>query len=235
MKSEQLNKENNFKNVFIKGGESKFVSWEVVIPVWIENVNYEISAIWNSVDNSDSISWKIEIKKSPTLINNVINSLVIPEFDEQAWVSELNIKIPENTDLDKSYVEVSFSNNKLVWIDKIVWSLAKYPYWCVEQTVSSTLPNAILLKYYWLFSGIIWDKDKVKNNLEAWIDKIWKLQLRSWWFAYWEGWVEEANIRLNSFILSSLVEINNVYKSEKLDSMIEKSVNYLSNKFNGWN
>jgi len=40
----------------------------------------------------------------------------------------LNINIPNNTDLDKSKVEVIFSNNRFSGIEKIVSSLAKYPY-----------------------------------------------------------------------------------------------------------
>ena len=157
--------------------------------------------------------------------------MIISEFNDKAWINQIDLKIPENTDIKKSFVEVIISNNRLTWIDKIVSSLARYPYWCIEQTISSTLPNAILLKFSWIFDDLIINKKNIKNNIEAWIKRLESMQLKSGWFAYWDNDNYEANIRINSYVLSSILDMKSVYKNPKLRKLINNSINYLSKNF----
>jgi hypothetical protein len=165
------------------------------------------------------------------LITREVKDMIIPEFNNKAWVNQIDFKIPENTDIRKSFVEVIISNNRLTWIDKIVSSLARYPYWCIEQTISSTLPNAILLKFGWIFDDLIVNKKNIKNNTEVWIKRLESMQLKSGWFAYWDSDDYETNIRINSYVLSSMLDMKSVYKSSKLGDLINNSMNYLSKKF----
>lgn len=231
LNSDWINIDNKTQNVFIKKWESKFVTWRITVPSDIKEIKYKISAIWNSTDNSDSIENKIGIKTPPVLITNTIKNLIIPWFTTKAWVWEVNIDIPENIDIEKSKVEVSFSNNKLHWIEKIVSSLLEYPYWCVEQTVSSTMPNAIILK----FSSIYWDnivkKQKALENIKYGIERIKSMQLDSWSFGYWQWDSSEASLSLNSYILWVLIEIKKVHKDKILDEIINKNISYLEGKF----
>ena len=230
LKTENIEVRNKAQNVFIAGGASKFISWEIVVPENIENLEYKISALWNNKDNSDIIENNIKIKTSPVLITNTIKTLVIPEFNNKAWVNEVDVKLPENIDIKKSKVEVIFSNNRLTWIDKIISSLARYPYGCLEQTISSTLPNAIVLKFGNIFPDIIKNKNNAKNNLEDWIERIKSMQLASWGFVYWEWDDSETGLRINSYVLSSLLEMKEVYPSSKLSEIINKNIKYLESK-----
>ena len=61
-----------------------------------------------------------------------------------------------------------------------------YPYGCIEQTVSSTYPNAVLKKFNSLYSGIV-DEKELNKNLEIGIARIEKMQLRDGGFGYWMG------------------------------------------------
>ena len=222
---------NKTKNITIQAWESYFASFEIIVPKNIKNINYTIKALWNSVDNSDKVEGNIEIKKSPVLITNIIKNLTIPEFNKKAWANETTIKIPENTDIKNSKVEVIFSNNKLVWIEKIVSSLAHYPYWCIEQTISSTLPNAIVLKFSRIFWNNIIDKSKAEKNIKAWIDRLETMQLKSGWFAYWQEDTTETDLEINSYVLSAMIDMQKVYSSPKLNKLIDNSIKYLENQF----
>lgn len=231
LESKEVDSKNNIKNIIIKKWDSKYVSWNITVPNNIEKINYKISAIWDSKDNSDIIENKIDVKEPPVLITNIIKNLTISWAKNEAWIWELKINIPDNIDINKSKVEVIFSNNKLSGIEKIVSSLAKYPYWCIEQTVSSTMPNAIILKFSNIYWNNIVNKDKALVNLKSWIERIKSMQLESWWFWYWQWGNIEASLNINSFVLWSLLEIQKVYKDKKLDEMINKNIVYLESKF----
>ena len=219
------------KNITIKSWSSQFVSWEISINRDVERLEYKIVALWDSIDNSDKLEWVIDIKSSPVLISNIIKQWTIAEKE----AISLDLDIPENTDFDRSKVEVIFSNNKLNWIEKIVLSLAKYPYWCIEQTTSSTLPNAILKKFIKMFSWVF-DEDYQNNidkNLTAWIDRIKSMQTKNWWFAYWQ-WENEPNLHITPYVLRSLIDMKN-YWADISNWLIDRTIEYLEKNKNNKN
>lgn len=61
--------------------------------------------------------------------------------------ADLSLAIGENTDETKSSYTLTLSNNPLLGIEKIVKSLAVYPFGCGEQLLSSTFPNAVLKRF----------------------------------------------------------------------------------------
>ena len=214
------------KNITIKSWESKFVSWNIINDFNTDLLNYKISVLWDTSENSDILEWIIEVKKSPLLINNIYKSWIIWE----KWLIDIELDIPENTDIKKSKVQVIFSNNRLNWIKNIVTSLAKYPYWCIEQTVSSTLPNVIIKKFSKLFAWVIEDNTKINDNIKYWVDRISSMQTNEWWFAYWWG-ESESNLYITPYVVRSLIDMkeNDIKIPEW---MIERSVDYLLKNIN---
>lgn len=225
--SEKIEIRNKIQNVFIGWWKTKFISWEVIIPENLEKIDYKILAYWNSSDNSDSIENSIDIKSSPLLIKENIKNYSIVWSSGQPVAKEFKIEIPENIDLKKSKVEINFSNNKLTWIEKIIGSLAKYPYGCIEQTISSTLPNAVVLKYSNIYPWVLKNTDSAKNNLTAWIERLKSMQLKSGWFAYWDRDTNEASLAINSYVLSSMLDMKKAYYSADLNDLIDKNIAYL--------
>jgi len=90
-------------------------------------------------------------------------------------IYEAAFNLPENIDIDNSKVELIFSNNRLYGIEKTVKTLLVYPYGCIEQSVSSTYPNAVLNKINGLLGGIVKQED-IDKNLEAGIKRINSMQ-----------------------------------------------------------
>ena len=213
------------KNIIIPAWQSVNTIWEAVVNWNKDKITYKISALWDNVGNSDKIENTIQIKKSPDLISPIIKTSIV-----ESWkLLELLFKIPENTDLNKTKVELSVSNNKLSWIEKIVSSLAVYPYWCIEQTTSSTLPNAILKKFDHLFNWVITDKKVIDTNIAYWLKRIKSMQTSDWWFAYWE-WGTESDLHIAPYVVRSLIDIKDSW--EKLPVwLLENALVYLENNY----
>ncbi|MDD2871769.1 MAG: alpha-2-macroglobulin family protein, partial [Candidatus Gracilibacteria bacterium] len=209
------------KNIIIPAGQSVNTIWEVIADGSKDDIKYSISALGDSLENSDKIENTIKLKQSPNLITNIIKTATVETGKETIF----NFKIPENTDINKTIVQVSVSNNKLSGIEKIVTSLAQYPYGCIEQTTSATLPNAILKKFDNLFYGIVDDKNKIDENIRYGLQRIKSMQTSEGGFVYWEG-SSEADLHITPYVLRSLIDIKN--SGEKIpEGLIENAVSYL--------
>jgi uncharacterized protein YfaS (alpha-2-macroglobulin family) len=143
-------------------------------------LKYKILALGDSISNSDIIEKTIEYKEFPSINKNILKAGLAEKNIKQNF----KIKIPENTDFKKSKVKISFSNNVLQGIQKTVKSLLVYPYGCIEQTTSTTYPNAIILNFSKYFPNIIPEK-KARENLNAGIERIKSMQTTSGGFGYW--------------------------------------------------
>lgn len=105
------------------------------------------------------------------------------------------------TDRENSEVIVRVSHSLLLQNEKLIENLLQYPYGCIEQTIASTLPNALALKYAELFWTSV-DRDTAKNNLQAWLDKIFRMQTYGWW-KYWES-DSQAHPYVTPYVIRSL-------------------------------
>lgn len=119
--------------------------------------------------------------------------------------SEMNItlpKIPPNTDPLRSQVEIHVSQSLLTRPQDIIESLIAYPYGCIEQTIASTLPNALALKYSSIFGTKI-DTKKAQENLSAWVSKILRMQ----YFGGWKYWESDSSVqpRVTPYVIRSLL------------------------------
>jgi uncharacterized protein YfaS (alpha-2-macroglobulin family) len=93
----------------------------------------------------DSITYTTSIVQNPILSIRSVRTLVA----YSGIVSTgMTIDIPtSNVDMTGSTVRISVARTYLVGMEDIIKSLMTYPYGCVEQTISSTLPNALVIKF----------------------------------------------------------------------------------------
>ncbi len=189
-----------------------------------KDISYKILALWDSVDNSDILEKTIENKEFPSL-TTVFSTWWLAKAQE---VQNLKIDIPANVDLEKSTVKISFSNNVLEGIQETLNSLLVYPYWCIEQTMSSTYPNAVLLNFANLFPWII-SKEEAEKNLETGMNRISSMQLSNGWFGYWQ-WDTESNLHITPYVLRRIVDMKN-FGTKVPENMIESAQKYLENNF----
>jgi len=137
------------KLALIPAGGSEFISWTVKNPKscgYLQakcEIPYMISILGDSAKHSDKIEGKIAIKSIPSLITNVHKSQTL----QAGETADLTLMLPENTNIAKSNYTIALSNNPLLGIEKIVKSLAVYPFGCGEQLLSSTMPNAVLQRF----------------------------------------------------------------------------------------
>lgn len=94
------------------------------------------------------------------------------------------------------------ASSLLLDADNAVKTLIQYPYGCIEQTIASTVPNALALKFQTLLGATI-DTTKARENLNAGVKKILRMQHYSGGWKYWEddGF---ANDHVTPYIIRSL-------------------------------
>lgn len=77
---------------------------------------------------------------------------------------------------------LKLSSKPILELDKRVKYLLSYPYGCVEQTISSALPQLFLDKF-----GVEFDEQKAVNHINKAIEKLASFQTSDGGFAYWSG------------------------------------------------
>jgi len=212
------------KLVTLKAWENKNISWQIEANNSVEEIVYTISALWDNSENSDKIENKIKLKESPVLIKQTLKSWVVESY------SSLNLQsiIDKNTLAKNSEVELIFSNSRLSWIEKIVSSLSIYPYGCIEQTTSSTIPNVIIKQFNNLFKDMF-DLEKADKNIKTWIERIVSMQTSDWWFAYWQ-WNSNSDLHITPYVLRSLVYMKKSWIKIE-DSVINNAIKYLEKNY----
>ena len=185
-----------------------------------KDLSYTISALGSSSDNSDKLTKVIKNKEFPTLVSVKSKwGLAKKQIAENH-----RIEIGDNVDLEKSKVRISFSNNVLEWVQKIIQSLLIYPYGCLEQTISTTYPNAVFLKFKDLFPETL-SLEEAEKNLAHWVEKLAWMQLSNGWFAYWHGSTEVSR-EATPYALRRLVDMKQMW-AKIPGSMIENGKKYL--------
>ncbi len=203
--SEELNIWESEQELTVKGWESTVITWEIknnnhcnsnlercVIP-------YMMTILWDSAENSDKIEWNIEIKSSPSLLSTAMKSKILGEWESH----DFSLDWGDNVDPEKSVYQLSISNSPLIGIEKIVGSLAMYPFGCGEQLLSSTMPNAVLKRYQWIYENINTDPEKVQNNIDEWLKKIYDMSLPDGGFKIWHG-NTKGDIHITAYALRVL-------------------------------
>ena len=130
----------------------------------------------------------------------------------------------KNTSPD-SQVTISVSDSPLQNPERVIAALIAYPYGCIEQTISSTLPNGIAISLGSAL-GIKVDTITAKKNLEAGVEKILKMQDASGGWKYWEN-DTSPNTHITPYVIRSLYEFRKLGVHIP-DDVISRGLNYIS-------
>jgi len=219
------------KQTTIPAGESRFISWKVkntlscgYLDIKCE-IPYMISVLWDSAKHSDKLEGIIILKSVPALETNTLSSQTLPEWE----TADLTLTLPENTNIEKSTYSISLSNNPLLWISKIIKSLAVYPFGCGEQLLSSTMPNAVVKRFTGLVSDTGVDTANIDSNIEAGLAKIYDMALDNGAFKYWYN-DTNGNVHITAYGVRVLSEIQNSW-TDIDTSILEKAIAYLTEKY----
>ena len=107
-----------------------------------------------------------------------------------------------------SKVTISISDSPLQNPEKTIESMITYPYGCIEQTISSTMPNAVAMKLASSLDIKI-DLNQAKKNLSDGVDKILRMQDPSGGWRYWEN-DSMVNDHITPYVIRSLYEFQNL-------------------------
>ena len=83
-------------------------------------------------------------------------------------------------------LRLDFSQSRMSETRDALEHLLHYPYGCVEQTTSNTLPWLALGKYEPMFPDLL-QKDKARANVRRGVDRILQMQTDDGGLAYWPG------------------------------------------------
>lgn len=207
------------QNIILNPNESKGVEFILTIPkTWKDYVSYTLS-LTDKGNILDSVTKNIRIPEIPLLETTYRTVGVMTG-------SKLTLTLPSaaGMDFEKSRVSLQVSSSLLLWVDAAVKTLIQYPYGCVEQTISSTLPNALALKFQTLIGTTI-EAEKAKEYLETGVKKILRMQHYSGGWKYWEQ-DDYVNDHVTPYVVRSLFAFRDLWVEIPEDS-INNGINFI--------
>lgn len=87
----------------------------------------------------------------------------------------------------KGMVKVSLTNSRAIELQEALDQLLHYPYGCVEQTTSSTLPWLTLTRMRDLLPSLQRSEDDINDNIQRGINRLLSMQTASGGLSYWPG------------------------------------------------
>ncbi len=168
----------------------------------------------------DSITKTIHVSKPPM----IADTIRVSGFTNTG----ITIDIPKantNTNPD-SLVTISISDSPLQNPEKTIESMISYPYGCIEQTISSTMPNAVAIK----LAASLWikvDLKKAEQNLSDGVAKILRMQDITGGWKYWED-DSAVNNHVTPYVIRSLYEFRNLWVVIPQDA-ITRGLDFIAN------
>ncbi len=130
------------------------------------------------------------------------------------------VNFPENALPKTQKAEVKIYPNLFSHVSESVEGLLQRPYGCGEQTISSTYPNLMILKFK---SGANLEA-KAQRNLAKGYERLLGYQVAGGGFSYWGG-KEEADIALTAYAIRFLSDARSFVEVDQ--NVITKAQNWL--------
>jgi uncharacterized protein YfaS (alpha-2-macroglobulin family) len=159
---------------FTKTGE-KDVLFEIKAKPAVGVAKIKIEA--KSVIMNTKYETEISIRSSAPRITESIDQIVDPG-------QTVSLVIPDKGLAGSNQATISIQRRPNLKLTRRILWLIRYPYGCIEQTVSSVFPQLYLMEFLPKSRDAKRDIDK---NINAAIDRLRKFQLSSGGFTYWPG------------------------------------------------
>jgi len=227
--SDQLLIDNNSKTVTLPPNDRTFITWDVELRDVPEDVVTYTLEIVTEDNTGDRIQKEIDIASTPLIASHYHHQ------EDFVGSSKFSMNYTEEPNENLSYIEVMLSTSILAGVEKTFGSLARYPYGCIEQTTSSTIPNAVLLKMRDIFELEDVDYEEAEVNLKAGIARMFSMQKEDGGFGYWPGDTHSshysANATLGLVVMYKLLGEEIVNYSEDYIEHLDKAESYLIEHF----
>jgi uncharacterized protein YfaS (alpha-2-macroglobulin family) len=105
------------------------------------------------------------------------------ESAEANALAKVDPRILEGTGV----VRVSIANSRAVDLQESIRQLLHYPYGCVEQTTSSTLPWLTLRDFRGMLPALNKSDEEIAGAINRGMDRLWSMQTDSGGLSYWPG------------------------------------------------
>lgn len=209
------------ETLILSPSQSVWKNYQIVVwKVWNGDIAYTLTLRDKKWVILDSLSKVVHVSQPP-----IIADMSRISGSTDTGVSLSLPAIGRNTSPD-SRVTISISDSPLQNPDRVIAALIAYPYGCIEQTISSTLPNAIALQL-WSSLGIKIDSIVAHKNLEVGIAKILKMQDANGGWKYWEN-DTTVNNHITPYVIRSLYEFRSLGVTIP-DETISRGLDYIAN------
>lgn len=155
-------------------GENKELIFEVEVGNKIGN---EVATL-EIKSSKYSTKHEIDIDVAADNPYTVLNSI------EYIKDGETEFSIPQESVVDSVNGELTISSYPILAIDNRIQEMIRYPYGCLEQTVSAAFPQLFIDE---VATGKIFDKQKIVKNVNMAISRLANYQIDGGGFGYWAG------------------------------------------------
>ena len=151
----------------------KTVYFNVKIGEYIGNGKIKISAVSKIYNYEEETDININ-SNNPYIYINEIKNLEAGK--------EISFTQPENFIKGSAEGKITVSNTPILSVDHRIQEFIRYPYGCVEQTVSAVFPQIYIDM---LTHNNKFDREKIIGNVNAAVGKLSRLQMYDGSFPYW--------------------------------------------------
>jgi hypothetical protein len=135
--------------------------------------------------------------------------------------AQFDVTFPQNVLPKTPKAELKIYPNLLAHVTESVEGLLQRPYGCGEQTISSTYPNLMILKFIKTENSL---SKRAKKNLQKGYERLLGYQIADGGFSYWGG-KDSSDIALTAYALRFLTDAKQFIEVDEI--VIENAQKYL--------